>query len=101
MSRRIKAIGLGVVLSTRAMAWHAPSTDNATLQVTLTIVESCVIRFDDADARKANARPDVACPRNTPYRMTLSAPPTPDQPFELAKVPSSQATQSMVWQITF
>ena len=101
MLRRIKAIGIGLMLSTNAMAWHAPSTSNATMQVTLTIVESCVVRSNDANARAAAARPDVACTHDAPYRVALFAQPTPDQPFGLAKVPSSQAMQPAVWQITF
>lgn len=98
MFKRIKALGIGVMVSTSAIAGHAPSSDTATMQVTLTIVESCVIR---SDAREAAAGPDVACLRNTPYRVTLLARPTPDQPFGLAKLPSSQAMQPGIWQITF
>lgn len=101
MPRRIKAIGLGVVLSTSAMAGHAPSTDSATMQVTLTIVESCVVRSDGIVTHATATQPDVACPHDTPYRMTLFAQPTADQSFGLAKVSSSQATQPAIWQITF
>lgn len=101
MSRRIKALGIGALLSANAMAWHAPSTDSATMQVSLTIVESCVVRSNDADAHEAGARPGVACTHDAPYRVTLFDRPTPDQPFEVAKVPSSQAMQPAIWQITF
>jgi len=101
MLRRIRAIGIGLMLSTNAMAWQAPSTDSATMQVTLTIVESCVIRTDDTNARGATARPDVACTHHAPYRVTLFDQQTPDQPFGLAKLPSSQAMQPAIWQITF
>lgn len=100
MPRRIKAIGIGAVLSTSAMAWHGPSINAAAMQVNLAIVESCVVHSHTVDAGVAIMEPDVECLHDAAYRTTFARP-APDQPSGLAKLPSSQMMQLTIWQITF
>jgi hypothetical protein len=101
MPRQTKAIVISAMLSTSAMAWHAPSTNTTSMRVSLTIVESCLVRQGDATTQEAAKRPGVACLHDAPYRTALLTGPAPDQPFGLAKTHSSHAMPLTTWQVTF
>jgi len=68
MLRITKMLGLSVALC--ATPWAAEPADNASIQVSLTIRETCLIRTPDGDVIEM-ARPQVSCLHDTPHLARL------------------------------
>lgn len=85
-----------VALPLMLIAPQASSTKTATVEVSLVIKESCVVRQDDGEPADQTA-PSVECALDSPYGVQPGARRPPN-----AKAPRSSApiTPSL-WQVTF
>ena len=93
MRRFVKWPVLGLFLTT--FSCHASPADTASLQVSLTIHETCLVQSPQQDGARPPSEPQVSCVHDAPHLTRLMTPRAPSR-----IVAPSEAT-SMTWLVMF